>query len=641
MKRFNPFDLYGNSDQIKDGALENYTRDSEMGNDLPDSRLSATALKLSVNYKRIRLFFLLILISLMIIFFRAFWLQIMEGESFREIAEGNRIRIQTIKAPRGVMYDREGTLLLRNVPNFVLSLTPADLPEGDLERQQIIDKIATILGIFPEEINQMLEEAPPFSYEPIEIQEHIEYKKALLLQTQIRILGGVNLDIKDSREYLASDSTAHLIGYTGKITEEGLELSENEAYLLTDIIGKTGLEYYYEDILRGVDGKKRIEVDSLGKEKKVVASQKSESGKNLTLTVNLELQKILNENLKQVVDRTGSPGGAAVAIDPRNGEVLALISAPNYDNNKFVKGITPEEFQNLVNDPARPLFTRAISGQYPSGSTIKPVIAAAALEEEIITPTTTVLSTGGIKAGPNFFPDWKAGGHGLTDVRKAIAESVNTFFYTIGGGFEDFTGLGVDRINEYARQFGLGEPLGLDLPGEASGFLPTKQWKESAKKERWYLGDTYHLAIGQGDILVTPLQVASFTATIANGGILYQPHLAKSIYDPNNDQKIMINPTNIRENFIQSSYLKVVREGLRQAVTSGSAAALASLPVPAAGKTGTAQFGEGEKTHAWFTGFAPYESPEIVIAVIVEEGGEGHLAALPVAKKGLEWYFSQ
>jgi len=641
MKRFNPFDIYGKADRVKDDLLENYSRNANLGNDLPDSRFSSTALKLSVNYRKVRAFYIILAICLAIIFFRTFWLQLVEGASFLEISEGNRIRIQTVEAPRGVIYDREGTLLVRNISNFVLSLIPADLPENPDERKQITKTVATILGVSSEEINEALEEAPLYSYEPIEIQEQIEYEKALLLQIESSSLAGVTLNVKGSREYLEPNSTTHLIGYTGKITEEELESSENNDYLLTDTIGKTGIEYQYENTLKGVDGKKRIEVDSLGKEKKVVASQESQSGKNLTLTINLGLQKILNESLSDIVERTGSPGGAAVALDPRNGEILALVSIPSYDNNKFVKGLSPSEFQELLNDSSLPLFVRPIAGQYPSGSTIKPVIAAAALEEGIITPNTTILSTGGIKAGPSFFPDWKAGGHGSTDVRKAIAESVNTFFYTIGGGFEDFTGLGLEKINEYARLFGLGEPLGIDLPGEEAGFLPTKQWKEETKKERWYLGDTYHLAIGQGDILVTPLQVASYTATIANGGTLFQPHLVQSVYDPQTTQKTTINPSKVRADFIQSSYLKVVSEGLRQAVTSGSAKALNTLSVQAAGKTGTAQFGDDEKTHAWFTGFAPFESPEISITVIVEEGGEGHAAALPVAKRGLEWYFSQ
>jgi penicillin-binding protein 2 len=250
------------------------------------------------------------------------------------------------------------------------------------------------------------------------------------------------------------------------------------------------------------------------------------------------------------------------------------------------------------------------------------------------------MSTGGIKIGSWFFPDWKAGGHGLTDVRKALAESVNTFFYAVGGGYGDIQGLGIDRLKKYAELFGLNHQLGIDLPGEASGFIPSKVWKESVKKEQWYIGDTYHLSIGQGDLLVTPLQVSSYMAAVANGGILFKPQIVNKITDASGNLVKELKPEVIRENFIKPEYLQVVREGLRQAVTAGSSRALADLPFTSAGKTGTAQFGNENKTHAWFTAFAPYENPEIVITVIVEGGGQGNELALPIAKQALQWWFS-
>lgn len=641
MKRFNPFDIYDKTPDIRDNSLENYGRNYSLGDNLPDSKYSPNALKLSIDQPRLRVVIMIIGLVLLFLFGKTLWLQLVEGKEYREISEGNRIRIETIKARRGIIYDRNGTLLTRNVPNFTFALIPADIPEDSELRNETFETIARILEIPLVELKQRLEDIPDYSYEPVEIEDQIDYDKALLLQVEIKGLPGAKLSIKDSREYLEPASTAHLVGYTGKITKAELSQNQDQDYLRTDVIGKTGLEYQYENILKGIDGKKRIEVDAFGKEKKLVASKDPESGDNLTLSVDLGLQKVLNESLNKMVKQTNSSGGAAVALDPRNGEVLAIVSVPGFDSNEFVKGIDAEKFQDLLNNPNRPLFMRAVSGQYPSGSTIKPVIAAAALQEGIINANTTVLSTGGIKVGPNFFPDWKAGGHGITDVKKAIAESVNTFFYTIGGGFEDFTGLGVDQITSYAHLFGLGEPLEIDFPSEASGFLPTKQWKEETKGERWYLGDTYHLAIGQGDLLVTPLQVASYTSTIANGGTVYQPHILKSILDPATNLITNIDPNIIRSNFISSQNIRTVKEGLRQAVTSGSAVALQNLSVAAAGKTGTAQFGDNSKTHAWFTGFAPYDSPELVITVIVEEGGEGYAAALPVARDGFQWYFNQ
>jgi len=641
MKRFNPFDIYGSSEDIKDDSLENLSHNSRLGDYLPESKFRPGNLKLSIDYRKTRLIYIFVATVMILIFGRTIWVQIVEGKEYREISEGNRIRIETVKARRGVIYDRSGSQLTRNIPNFTLSLIPADVLKNNDERSKILGTVSNIINIPIEEISDKLDNTQAYSYEPIEIAERIEYQKALLLNVKTKSFPGVKLETKDSREYLESESTSHLIGYTGKITAEELNLAENEDYLLTDIIGKTGLEYQYESTLKGIDGKQRIEVDSLGKEKSIIASKEPESGKNLTLSLELGLQKVLNDSLNSMARQTGSPGGSAVALDPRNGEVLAMVSSPGFDSNEFIRGMNSERFSELIEDPNRPLFARSISGQYPSGSTIKPVIASAALQDGIINSSTTILSTGGITVGPNFFPDWKSGGHGSTNVEKALAESVNTFFYTIGGGFEDFTGLGLDRINYYAKLFGLGEPLDIDLPGEAGGFLPTREWKEEVKGERWYLGDTYHLAIGQGDILVTPLQVANYTATIANGGTYYKPHLLKSFHNPITGVLTEQGPVIVDSGFIDSYHIKTIKEGLRQAVTSGSATALQSLNVEAAGKTGTAQFGDKEKTHAWFTGFAPYDSPEIVIAVLIEEGGGGHAAALPVARDGFSWYFSQ
>jgi len=287
------------------------------------------------------------------------------------------------------------------------------------------------------------------------------------------------------------------------------------------------------------------------------------------------------------------------------------------------------------------LFNRAISGEYPSGSTIKPVIAAAALEEGVITENTTVRSVGGITIGQWNFPDWRVGGHGIVDVRRAIAESVNTFFYYIGGGYQDFRGLGVDKIMKYGKLFGLDSQTGVDLAGEASGFLPTEEWKEKVKGEKWYIGDTYHLAIGQGDLLVTPLQVAAYTSAFANGGTLYRPHFVKRILSGSDQalKEVSIEP--VRENFIDSHNIEIVRQGLRQSVTDGSSRRLQSVPVAVAGKTGTAQWSSKYPPHAWFTGFAPYDNPELVITILVEQGGEGSDTAVPIAEDYLKWYFGE
>jgi penicillin-binding protein 2 len=292
-----------------------------------------------------------------------------------------------------------------------------------------------------------------------------------------------------------------------------------------------------------------------------------------------------------------------------------------------------------LQDSNRPLFNRVVAGEFPAGSTIKPVMAAAALEEKIINENTTINSNGGIRISEWIFPDWKAGGHGLTNVKKALAESVNTFFYYIGGGYDNFKGLGIDKIVKYFKLFWLGQPTGIDLPSEGTGFVPTPAWKEEAKDEVWYIGDTYHVSIGQGDVSVTPLQVANYTAFFANGGKLYKPHLVKQVLDSQN-QVIKDMPTEVlATGFVSPQNIEIVRAGLRQTVLSGSARSLNSLSVPIAGKTGTAQWSTRHQPQAWFTGFAPYDNPQIVVTILVEEGGEGSAAATPIAKEIFDWYF--
>lgn len=639
-KRFNPFDIYSSQDDIHDIIVKNFSQIRQEGNDFPDTDQPAAALHIAVNLKIIQIIFILFACCLIILFVKTLWLQLIRGNDLRAAAEDNRIRIQTISAPRGILYDARGNLLVHNVPNFSIFAIPADLPKEQPAQEKIYKKIAEILNINPVEINQLLITAQDYSYQPVKLAERITYEKAILLNIESINLPGIHFEAKATREYLSDPSMSNVLGYTGSLTKAEYADYQKHDYQYNDYIGKTGIEKQYEQELKGLDGKEQIEVDSLGKEKKILASSDPISGKNITLTINQDLQKTIANLLTKTIERIGSPGGAAVALDPRNGEVLALVSIPSYDNNVFVLGLSDNEFQEIIKNPNNPLFNRPILGEYPSGSTIKPVIAAAALQEGIITNNTTVMSVGGIRIGDFYYPDWKAGGHGKTDVKKALAESVNTFFYYIGGGYEDFQGLGVTRMTDYFKRFGLGQKTGIDLPQEASGIIPDEETRKANNRE-WYLGDTYHLSIGQGDILVTPLQVALYTAAIANGGTINQPHLVKELVDPLTEQKQVVNAKVLTNQFINPNNINTVKQGLRQAVLNGSARGLASLPVAAAGKTGTAQFGTENKTHAWFTCFAPYDTPEIVLTIIVEEGGEGSATALPIAREILNWYFTQ
>jgi len=576
---------------------------------------------------------------------RAGWLSIARGGYYYDLAEGNRIRVQRMEAKRGVIYDRNLKPLVRNSANFLLYFVPADLPKDKIEQKKIIQGVSENLSdVSADEIIESLNKIEPGSlesYQPLFIADNIEYEKALKLYLAADNLPGVVLTNKTRREYnLHSLSLSHLLGYTGKINQT--ELTKfGEEYLPIDYIGKTGIENFWENKMKGFNGKKQIEVDALGKEKKIINQEAGQDGHNLVLSIDIELQKKIEESVGAALKKLGLTKACAIALDPNNGEILAMVSLPSYNNNDFSVGLTREQYEKIASHPDLPLFNRCIAGEYPSGSVIKPVVAAAALEENVINENTSFLSAGGLRIDQWFFPDWKAGGHGITNVRRAIAESVNTFFYYIGGGYQDFTGLGLDRMVRYEKLFGLNAQTGVDLSGETNGFLPSKDWKLSAKGEKWYIGDTYHMAIGQGDILVTPLQVAGYTAVFANGGSLYRPHLVKQVL--NNQDELVSETENkpIRSNIVSDKNIEIVRQGMRQTVTAGSAQSLQAVPVPVAGKTGTAQWSSVKGNHAWFTGFAPYDKPKIVITILVEEGIEGSSTAVPIANDVLSWYFNR
>ncbi|MDD5043336.1 MAG: penicillin-binding protein 2 [Patescibacteria group bacterium] len=598
----------------------------------------------SIDDKILGKIFLVIALFLFLLFSRAFYLQIIRGGEYRDFAEGNRIRIKVTPPPRGLIYDRGGEAFVKNVGSFNLVVVPSDLPKKEEDKEALFDNFSEEYGIAKEQIKSLLEGVPSFSYQPILLKENISREEALKILIQSENLPGFSVDVGIRREYIingeesSKNSLAHIIGYEGKITRDELALYGDD-YYLNDRLGKSGLELSYENLLRGQHGEKKVEVDVRGREIKVLAEVKPEFGRNIKLSIDKELQKKTEELLARYLKSNNKKRGAVIIEDPNSGEILSMVSLPTFNNNDFSEGISQEIYTGLINDESQPLFNRAIKGEYPSGSIFKPIVALAALEEGIINQRTSFLSVGGINVYQWFFPDWKAGGHGWTNVTRALAESINTFFYIIGGGYKDFEGLGIYKIVEYAKKFNLGEGLGVDLPGEAFGFLPTPEWKEKAKGEEWYIGDTYHLAIGQGDILVTPLQAVSWISVFANGGTLYRPYLVKEILNEKNEVVEEVKPEIINSNFAFPQNIDIIRSGLRQAVVSGSAKGLLDLPITSAGKTGTAQWHSKKQPHSWFVGFAPYNNPKVAIVVLIEEGGEGSGVALAVAHDILGWYF--
>ena len=634
-----PFSIQIKGGKIKDRKIESQGKfSSEEGFVMVDNDSSVQmGPVIETYYLRMGLFF--IFIAFLILVSRIFWLQIIQGETYRSLAEGNRIRLQRIEPNRGIIYDIKGQQMVRNVPSFSVKFVLPDLPDDEAELNTILSSIGAVTEVGLAELNDIVAASPAFSYLSVDLVENVDYEDAINLRIQSDKWPGIHVVEAAKREYMFGNSVSHVLGYLGKLTEqEYVDLSAD--YELTDYIGKTGIEKEYENELRGVVGKKQIEVDALGKETKILAEQESITGDNLYLYIDVAMQSKFSEIIDRTLRVKRLSKAAGVIINPTNGGIMSIVSFPEYDNNVFSKKISQAEYKALFSNENKPLFNRSISGQYPSGSIIKPLIATAALQESVINRWTSFNSTGGIYYGIWFFHDWKAGGHGQTNVVKALAESVNTFFYIIGiEEYDGQTGLGLDRMLSYMKSYGLSEPTGIDLTGEVSGFLPDRYWKWNERDEPWYPGDTMHLAIGQGDILVTPIQMANYVVAIANGGTLFSPQLVQKIVDSQSGAVVMSTPQVLNENFIDKANIDIVKEGMRAAVTSGSARYINSAYYQVAGKTGTAQVGGNARSHSWFIGFAPYDDPEIAWAMLVENGGEGSEVSVPIMKELLDWYF--
>jgi len=577
--------------------------------------------------RRVRIFGIVLLFSLFGIFLIriGIW-QIGHGEEYRQIADNNRTRTRTILPNRGVMMDRNGALLAWNTPAFHLLANRADLSDDGIVRAEQFTIIANELLVNSDTFEERYQKSK--IDQTVLLADFVSYNAALAFLSHATDYPGFSIELASTRTYKtdAIPTLSHILGFTGSINDDEYTKVKKLGYRRFDSIGKQGLESSHESELRGVPGVEIMEVNAQGSALRTLQKTDTVHGTDITLSIdagftaaieNILIARLADAEVKRV---------AVVVTNPNNGEVLSLISYPAYDANLFARGITQLEYSALLNDPNAPLFPRASQGEYPAGSTMKPVYAAAALMEKIITPSTSFLSTGGIWLGNRLFPDWRRAGHGQTNVYHAIADSVNTFFYIIGGGNEAHEGLGIERLMRYASLFGFGTETDIDLPNEANGFLPSKEWKEEAKGEQWYIGDTYNVSIGQGDLLVTPLQMNRSTSAFANGGTLMTPHLIKDAA-----------PEGIK--VVPDDVATVIRDAMRQTVTNGSSMSMNDLPLPVAGKTGTAQWATGRDEHTWFTGFGPFDNPTLAVTVIVEQGG-GNYYATPIARDIFEWYFA-
>lgn len=587
--------------------------------------------------KNIQIIFSVIILGLLFFTARIFQLSLFRGAFYLERARANYVKELWSLAPRGIIYDSAGGILVKNVSSFNLVAIPAELPKDRPSQENLIKSLAYFLNKDENEIIEKFKKIDRFSSRPVLILEDLSHEEVLRFKSSLENVAGLSLEENFKRDYIKPKVFSHILGYTGRVSQS--DLRKNPSYLLTDIMGKDGLENYYDEALRGKHGLTLIESEAGGKKNKIISQDKAESGKNLVLFLNEGLQEKLTQTLANELASRGLTRAAAVALDPRSGAILAMQSLPLFDNNNFSSRLSLEQYQAIFEDKNKPLFNRAVSGVYPPGSTMKPFVGLAALEEKIIDDKTTVHDTGSINVGEYEFVGWKP--LGTVDIYKAIALSSNIFFYTLGGGYGNISGLGPIRIADYLKRFGFNVLSGIDLPLEAKGLIPDPDWKKKVKGESWFIGDTYHMSIGQGDVGVTPLQLALATAAIANKGVLLKPRLLKSITDSSGQIISSTQPEITRKNFVSQENLAIMRRAMQETVLAGSGKPLASLPGSAGGKTGTAEPGQGHSTHAWFTAFAPYENPEIVITVLVENSGEGAYVAVPITAEVLKWYFDK
>jgi len=575
-------------------------------------------------------------------------LQVIRGDEYARQAEINALRELPIPSARGLIYDRELRPLVQNSARFSATIVPGDLPERG--ETAVYRLLAAALGTPAAEIQAKVETSidKEGEYTPVVIKQDIKEDTALVLMELEPHAPGLKVLVEPARRYLPGPALAHVLGYVGAISPDEYKQLKEDGYRLQDVIGKSGVELTYESLLRGRPGKKLVKVDAAGRELEVISERLPVDGANVVLTIDLEMQKQVEKILEQYVGPQDN--GAAVVMDVHTGEVLAMVSVPSFDNNIFSGPLSERDLAALVDSPAKPLVNHAIAERYPPGSTFKTIVGAAALQEGIATPSTTITSRGYIlvenEYDPNVvypFKDWAA--LGPLDFYGGIAMSSDVYFYYLSGGKADegFRGLGEERVARYARAFGLGEPTGIDLPGESPGLVPDAEWKRETLNEAWFVGDTYNFGIGQGYLSVTPLQMASAISAVANGGQLLTPHLLKETRDSHGNvlQKIEVKAR--RKVPVDPGYLQIVTDAMLQSVTRGVAKPAAVKGLDIAGKTGTAEFGAprfdgSHETHGWFVGFAPYDDPQIAVAVFVQRGGGGQEAA-PAAAQIFDYYF--
>jgi len=590
--------------------------------------------------RRARLLYVILAFIFLGLVSRLVFLQIIHGERYTFLSENNRIRIKRVPGTRGMMFDRQGQLLVDSRPSFDLIFVPEDSEEPE----NTLRLLARYLKRDENEILKTYEEGKSrAAFDEMILGRDVDWSAVVAVESHQLELPGVNLRTRPRRSYADGAMAAHVLGYLGEINQKQLKILKEQGYVVGDEIGQYGLERRWEELLRGQSGGQQVEVDALGRRVRVLHEVTDVPGYTVRLTLDRQMQEAAYEALN-------GKQGTLVALDVNSGAILALASTPAFDPNVFARGIKSEEWSALIKDQLRPLSNRATQGQFPPGSTFKIIMAIAALEEGVINPESFIQDPGFFPFGNRSFRDWKKGGHGAVNFHRAIVESCDTYFYQLGPK------LGIDRIAKWARAFGLGEKTGIALDDERNGVIPDTEWKRKRYRQPWFPGETVSVAIGQGYVTVTPLQLANMMAAVANGGKLFRPYLVSKVESVDGATVREYGPELIRTIELKPDTLNRVRSALADVVSgAGGTGGAARTPlIQIAGKTGTAQVIEMKaaylkseqlsyfnRDHAWFVSYAPVDNPQVAIAVLVEHGGHGGEAAAPIAKKVFEKFVEE
>ena len=579
----------------------------------------------------------LLMIASMLIFAvligRMAYLQLYKGDYYYRLSEGNRIRAVKILAPRGIIYDCNGEELVKNEPGFVVSL----LRTNKKPDMAVINKLAGIIEVPPEQILEKIKQNED-SYEPIRIKSNLSAAMVTKIEERSEELPGILLELQSIRKYVNNELAVHVLGYVGEVSEYEISKEQNTDLKVGSIVGKFGLERFYDNYLRGTDGSYREEVDVAGRVVQTLDELPPKPGQGLVLTVDGKLQreaeKIVDEHLKYLRSSGFAPNAnaaAIIAIDPRNGAIKALVSRPGFNPNLFVNGISSKDWQAINDNPFDPMSNKVISGEYPPGSTFKIVTGSAALETGKVTPQEMIFDSGKHWLIPMGNAEGEA--LGWLNFHKALAASDNVYFYEMGNR------VGIDALKKYAALFGFGKTTGIDLFGETEGIIASPEYKMKVFDEDWYLGDTFNAAIGQGFNLATPIQLAVMLSAVANNGDIYRPHLVEKIVNDDGSVIKEIKPEKIGRLPVSAETLELLQSALKAvAQEGGTAAQMANLSVPVAGKTGTAENPHG-KDHGLFVGYAPADNPNLVVVAVIDQGGFGSVSAAPIVQRIFEYVF--